>query len=81
MVSKTGGRGPAKTQFVKKILLRHKMKGEGGLAKFEMSHLSSFKILENMYKIFIKNFHKFCLKNVNLRGGPLNFLDKTDSNG
>ena len=31
------------------------MKGEGGLAKFEMSHLSSFKILENIYKISIED--------------------------
>ena len=57
------------------------MKGEGGLAKLEMSHLSYLIISKNIYQIFMKNFHKFCLKNVISRGGPLNFLDKTDSNG
>ena len=77
----TGGRGPVETQFEKKILLRHKIKGEGGLAKLEMSHLSYLIISKNIYQIFMKNFHKFCLKNVISRGGPLNFLDKTDSNG
>ena len=66
-----GGRGPAESQFEKKFNWDIKWKGRGGLAKFEMSHLSTFKILENMYQIFIKNFHKFCLKNVNLRGGTI----------
>ena len=40
----TGGRGPAETQFEKKIQLRHKMKGEGGFSKIEMSLLSSFEV-------------------------------------
>ena len=49
------------------------MKGEGGLAKLEMSHLSYLIISKNIYQIFMKNFPKFCVKNVNLRGGPVNF--------
>ena len=33
----------------------------GGLAKFEMFHLSYLIISINIYQIFKKNFHKFCL--------------------
>ena len=60
----TGGRGPAETQFEKKIQLRHKMKGEGGFSKiWNVSFIffwSLTKYLSNIHEEFSQILSQEC---------------------